>query len=316
MKRINQSTPKQLHIPRFVAIFALFLGFGLMPLTFSSTAEAASCGGKNQKACPALKKGPQCSAWLAKDKRKICRPCGGFKQKACPVLKAGKVCKDGLKKKRGMCVVNDKKASRKFLKQITGLVKKNTSHVNALGDFHSCLKKKGRKRALRKAIKSKNSRAASRVINTCLTADIRRKLRAKPRGLSAGRNPNYFNTLSVGLGGGVIVGIGASGDSGVVISLNGSGLKFYTNREFSYGLGLSVGADMNAGISRQVLSAGTDRGRAIAASGRYIAGLGVAVDFSQHAFPKWNRFDGFTISGGLGGGAEIGTIYKSTARVF
>lgn len=110
--------------------------------------------------------------------------------------------------------------------------------------------------------------------------------------------------------------MGASGDTGVVISLRGNGLKFYANREFSYGLGLSVGADMNVGISRQVLMAGTDKGRAIAASGRYIGGLGIAVDFSGYAFPNWNRFDGFTISGGLGGGAEIGTIYKSIARVY
>lgn len=148
----------------------LYFGLGFFSVVFSSRAEAASCGGKNQKACPVLKK--------------------------------GKVCKNGLKKKKGICVVNDNKASKEFINKITAF-KKNTSHAKALGDFHACMKKNGREKTLHKAIKAKNSATASRVVNICLTPDIRKKLSTKPKGLSAGDDPHYFNTLSVGLGGGI-----------------------------------------------------------------------------------------------------------------
>lgn len=71
--------------------------------TSISAANAAPCGGLNQKACPPLKPGPQCGAWLTKV-NKFCRPCGGRNQRACPVLKAGKTCKPGLSRRSGRCV--------------------------------------------------------------------------------------------------------------------------------------------------------------------------------------------------------------------
>lgn len=278
-----------------------------------------SCGGLNQKACRAINKGPQCKAWLAKDKRKICGPCGGLKQKSCPIIKKGKVCKPGLKKKKGICVPKPGKASSAFLNQINSFARKNTKHVKALSTLNKCMKRSGRKRTLKKAIKNKDSLAATKVVNACLTSSIKQTLRSKPRGLSGstgGSKQHYFNTLSIGVGGGLIIGVGASGDSGVVISLNGDGVRFYSNKEFSYGLGISAGADLSVGISRQRLQVGTDKGRSVAASGKFIGGLGVAVDFSGHQFPKWRNFDGFGVSGGVGAGAEVGTIYKSTAKVY
>lgn len=276
------------------------------------------CGGKNQRACPAVKKGPQCKAWLSKDKRKICRPCGHRNGKACPAVKKGPRCQKGLKPSKGICVTKPQKASKNMLKQVDALIKKNTTHIKALGQVRSCMRKDGRKKALKRAYKRRDSAAAQRIVNACVTPSIKSKLSGKPRGLggnNASRGP-YFKTLSIGAGAGFIIGGGVSGDAGVVISLNSPGVRFYTNREFSYGAGLSVGADVIVGLSRQQLQTGEDKGRAIAAAGKYLAGGGVSVDFSGHKFPKFSNFDGFSVSGGAGAGAEVGTIYKSTAKVF
>ena len=56
------------HAHRLLAIFMpMFAGLLMMP----NPAQAASCGGIGEKACPAWKKGPQCGDWLTKDSNKI-----------------------------------------------------------------------------------------------------------------------------------------------------------------------------------------------------------------------------------------------------
>ncbi len=96
-----------------VGTFTLLVGL-------PQSALAKSCGGLNQRACPILKKGPQCDRGLrkvrgvcvrAKSKPKpirIIRPkpkkCGGLNEPACPLLKRGAPCKSGLANIRGICV--------------------------------------------------------------------------------------------------------------------------------------------------------------------------------------------------------------------
>ena len=81
----------------------VLLTVALFTSPWVSHAEAARCGGPNQRACPALQRGPQCNAWLTKI-RGVCRRCGGQGQRACPIIKAGRTCRPGLRRVRGVCV--------------------------------------------------------------------------------------------------------------------------------------------------------------------------------------------------------------------
>lgn len=61
------------------------------------------CGGRNQIACPNLRKGERCGPNLAKDGNGYCRPCGGPGQHSCPVIKKGTICQPGYGKFDGVC---------------------------------------------------------------------------------------------------------------------------------------------------------------------------------------------------------------------
>lgn len=96
-----------LSVAAAIAIFALSI-FAL-PVTTATPALAKNCGGLNQRACPVLKRGPQCDRGLKKVKgfcRRVApRPqsCGGLNQRACPALKRGPRCQPGLKRIQGFC---------------------------------------------------------------------------------------------------------------------------------------------------------------------------------------------------------------------
>lgn len=81
----------------------LILVFGTAIAGFPAPAFAKTCGGPNQKACPALRRGPQCDAWL-RNVRGRCVRCGGVNQVACRAIRRGPQCRGGLRKVRGRCL--------------------------------------------------------------------------------------------------------------------------------------------------------------------------------------------------------------------
>ena len=77
----------------------------LITSLYSGTASAAhsSCGGENQKACPAYFTGPPCEQGLRKNDAGKCKPCGGDGERACRVIDKGKQCDSGLIYRAGYC---------------------------------------------------------------------------------------------------------------------------------------------------------------------------------------------------------------------
>lgn len=88
---------------KFFHILSFTFSIFAAQTTFQSSAYAASCGGLNQRACHALKKGPRCGKYLRK-KGKYCRPCGGLNKRACPIVVGYPLCRKGLKNNFGKCV--------------------------------------------------------------------------------------------------------------------------------------------------------------------------------------------------------------------
>ena len=219
MKRptIFSTATSTLGFPTFIAaiIFTAFLlsGATVMTLATSTSSEAASCGGKNQKPCKMSKKGPQCNKWLHKVKRKCkpcggknktacklftkgpqckpwlykskgkCKSCGGKNQRACPILVKGKVCKTGYKKKKGKCKPDANTAWRDHAKTIAGKIEPIATN---LSNLRKCLTNSNRKKKLKAAVKDKDTSAAEKLVNQCLSNNMRKNLTAKPAGLNIG----------------------------------------------------------------------------------------------------------------------------------
>jgi len=285
--------------------------------------EAADCGGKGQKACPALNKGPQCNQWLRKVKG-ICRPCGGKNQQSCPVLAKGKVCKDGLKRKKGVCKPDRDTALRDQAKIIED---KLEPLLTNLSNLRQCLANSSRKAKLRAAIKGKDAGKAEELVNQCLSDNMRHNLRRKPQGLAIGTaarsrggdddvDNKFFNTLSIGVGAGVMFVVGGAADAGVVIDLTRKKhVRIYSSAETAFGAGANIGADLIVGLGRDPLRRGKYKNIAVVGAGKYLAGGAVAIVF-DYGEPSLELFDGIAVSGGAGAGAEIGTIHKSESRIW
>jgi len=240
------------------------------------------------------------------------------------------VCKSGLEKKKGKCQPDRDTALRNHAKTVAG---KMGSHLKILSGLRTCLGKSGRKGKLTDAIKADDPRKAESVVDECLSDSDRRNLRAKPQGLavrsaarssttgggSAGDDDDgkFFNAVSVGVGGGGMIVWVLSGDAGIVIDLTRKWhVRMYHSGETAFGIGANVGADLIVGLGRDELARGKYKNIAVVAAGKYIAGGGLAVVFDYGDPFTLDLFDGVAVSGGAGAGAEIGTIHKSSSRIW
>jgi len=283
-----------------------------------------ACGGKDKKACPALAKGPQCRQWLRKDKKDICRACGGDGEQACPVLAKGKVCKSGLKKKDGKCRPDRDTALRGYANTIA---EKMSTHLGILSSLRTCLTQSGRKDKIKDAVKDDDPGKAETIVSQCLSDSQRNSLRAKPAGLAIGTaarssssgndgDEKFFNTVSIGVGAGGMIIFGGAADAGVVIDLaRAKHARIYHSGETVFGAGLNISADLIVGLGRDPLARGKYRNIAVAFAGKFLAGGGLAIVF-DYGEPSLDLFDGIAVSGGVGEGAEIGTIHKSKSRIW
>lgn len=277
-----------------VLICAFSLGFLFLggPLP----ANAANCGGVNQKACPALKKGPQCNQWLAKVK-KICRPCGGLHQKACPVLKKGKPCKPGLKWKLGKCV--KKVAKGNFKTRILQNARRTSTRLKPLirkiGQVIKTLNKNKTFADIRSAFKTGRPDKAARIVQRLKKQIGKRAL------LKAG-----FRTLTLGISSNAGVGVAFARETGVAADVNERlPAKLFVSKTWSGGVQAMVGNDV-------VISAYSDNnnrinGKSWAAIGSFDvgSGLGLVIYYDKKTFePK-----GLTVAigaGSVGGGGAVG----------
>ena len=252
--------------------------------------------------------------------------CGRLNQKACKIVHPGPRCVKGLKVYKKRCIAKKSKAQnidKLMRKRAKAILKQTKAQRKILKKIRKCVSKRSRRKAFKTALNAKNPNSAYRVVSTCLSSSKMRALRAVPRG--AGKtNSKTFNTMTIGVGAGGVGGFGAGGSLGIVINFNkaGPGVRFYTSGEATKGIGLSLGADVQVGLStsRMPSRSKTELGSSIVFAGKFLAGGGVSVDFNRYSDKIYNTrdiaFEGFGISGGVGVGAEFGTRHNTKTKIW
>ncbi len=201
--------------------------------------------------------------------------------------------------------------------------------LHALGDIRACMMSEGIKADLVAAIKSRDLGRATSLKDRCVSPAQIQTLRASAR---AGSNRTPV-ALNVGLAGGAMFGAGLGGGGGFSWDLTGSrSARFFTTGEGAFGVGGIASGDVVVGFGIDSLPAepGLQRDTSVVAAGKFIAGLGVSIDFSREG-SLWDvmkdlngvsdtldglfdEFEGAAVSGGAGIGAEFGTIHTSRTR--
>lgn len=262
----------------------------------ATVAEAGSsrCGGNNQKMCKPWQQILPCDKGYWPNIRGKCSR---------PNIKPPSLPKPPFSK------------SKELRNQASGMISNTVAHQRALEDVGKCMGRSGRKNAFEAAVKQRDIRAASRKVFECIDGNTLKVLRTAPRG--AGQSSKFFNTVSVGVAGGGMAGVGLGAEAGIVLDLNVSkGPRLYSSAEWSFGAGLSAGADVVVSISRDRLERGKTKGQAVVASGKYLAGGGISINFNRGNPFKSDLFDGMSVMAGAGAGANIGTIHRSSQRIW
>ena len=201
--------------------------------------------------------------------------------------------------------------------------------LQVLGEIRACMMNESIKADLVAAIKGRDLRRATSLKDRCVSQTQTQILRSSAR---AGSNRTPV-ALNVGLSGGAMFGAGLGGGGGFSWDLTGSrSARFFTTGEGAFGVGGIASGDVVVGFGIDSLPAqpGLQRGTSVVAAGKFIAGLGVSIDFSRES-PLWDvmkdlngvsdtldglfdEFEGAAVSGGAGVGAEFGTIHTSRTR--
>ena len=280
-----------------------------------------ACGGLNQKSCWNVNPAKWCNTGLKYfgtgkpgDGRCI-KPgsdptpnCGGENQKSCWNPNPRHWCDDGMSYSPGV-LPNQGTCYRKLSKaEYKAAAKRMYETVKALGvenpmfRLRTCLLVPGNLSQLKNAMKERSKNGINRILSICgvspqaLKSYGERVLGAPPR------------TLEIGLSGGVMAGVGIEGSVSYAIPLvpRPDGRFFLTNG-LGGGAGLAGGVDVTVGLTAEEMPIKdyvSEKGRSINFSGKALAGGGVSIDFPERDITP----HGFTISGGVGAGAEYGTM--------
>lgn len=264
------------------------------PTGFQTVAMAASCGGLNQKACAALKKGPRCQQFLRK-KGKICRPCGGVNQRSCPVVIGFKICRPGLKLNFGKCV-QEKHA---ILGKSKAQYKKWEPTIKAIIAARNIITIK----QVRALVKARNPRQFQRA----LESNPRIELLYKSLKVAG------FKTFTVALESSGSAGVGYARETGATLDVRQrKTARLYTTNSFYGGVVANVGND----LVFSAYTANHDRigGKALGALGSFTVGSGVGVTIWYE--PKTLRAIGFSINVGVGSVGAGGAVVTAKTRVY
>lgn len=307
-----------IHTSLIRATLALLLTASAAALVSASPAEAATCGGKNQKACAWFKKGNECGNWL-REVGGICKPCGSKNQRACKVISRGPACKSGLLIKKGKCVPANQ--------TVIGKVGEGIGDVGkAVGDGVSGILTSRQVQKVQKAARdhgpriARIARDAARVLPRGDTA--RRVARAiKDKDAMAVQNillsdPKFapllsqmqrmgFRTLTVGLESSGAFGLAGAHETGVSIDLSGRGkAKLYTTTSVAGGYIAGGGNDLVFSFFR---ARNTDiGGHAFGSIAEFDVGSGAGLN--MWFLPKPFDFAGFSLGvgvGSIGGGGAV-----------
>jgi len=280
-----------------------------------------NCGGRNQKSCWNANPKLWCDPGLkyfgtGKPGDGRCIPpgsdptpnCGGEGQKSCWNANPKHWCDDGMSYSPGV-IPNQGTCHRKLSREeYKAAARRMFEVVKSLGvenpafRLRTCLLVPGNLTQLRNAMKERSENGINRLLSSCgvspqaLKAYGTKVLGAPPR------------TLEIGVSGGVIAGVGIEGSIAYAIPLvpRPDGRFFLTNG-LGAGAGLAGGVDVTVGLTVEEMPIEdyvSEKGRSVNFSGKALAGGGVSIDFPERTITP----HGFTISGGVGAGAEYGTV--------
>ena len=173
---------------------------------------------------------------------------------------------------------------------------------NPLMNLRNCLKQPGNFAELKKQMGKKSENGINAILGRC---------NANPAALrSYGQQATgtESSTLFIEVGGGAVAGVGAEGAIGYAIPLvKKPDGRYYLTGGVGGGVGAAIGADVSVGLSSETMPTAhwaTDKGKSVNFSGKLMGAVSVSIDFPRGTAKP----SGFTISGGVGLGAEIGVV--------
>lgn len=296
---------------------ALMIAFAavLVPVT---PAEAASCGGKYQKACPWYKKGNECGTWL-REVGGICKPCGSKNQRACKVISKGPACKHGLLIKKGKCVPANQTVIGKIGEGISDAA--DTIGDGVGGALNALQIKKVKKAAqeygpriagaardvARALPRGETARAVVSAIKRKDAMTVQSILLADPKLAPVLQKMQRmgFRTLTVGLESSGAFGLAGAHETGVSIDLSGAKrARLYTTTSVAGGYIAGGGNDLVFSFFRAKNN--KIGGHAFGSIAEFDVGSGAGLN--MWFLPKPFDFAGFSVGvgvGSVGGGGAV-----------
>lgn len=262
------------------------------------------------------------------------KQCGNLNQASCWHVNPAKWCNGDLKYKptgipgQGRCIL---RVSNNDLKDVAGGVVarlKSIGENNPLTDLRNCLLRPENHAELKEALGRQSANGVNTLIRHCgVSPDELRRFGESVLGASnsqttmarghtrsrssSGSDDDKAWHLSIGGSGSGVAYVGFEGGVGYRIGLEKNPeARFYVTGGLSIGVGLAAGADVAVGLSYERMPTehwARDPGASVSYSGKFAYGGGVAVDFAKDSLVP----SGFTLSGGIGGGAEAGVVTGS-----
>jgi hypothetical protein len=283
--------------------------------------EAKNCGGLNQKSCWNANPKKWCNAGLKyvtdglPGSGRCIKPsddptpgCGGLNEKSCWSADPRKWCDGNLKYAgtgipgQGHCIerVTDadlKRVARDAFQKIDALGKNNP-----LMNLRNCLTQAGNLAALKEQMGKRSKNGVNAILGRCNTNP------AALRSYGEQATGTESSTLFIEVGGGGVAGVGAEGAIGYAIPLvKKPDGRYYLTGGVGGGVGAAIGADVSVGLSSESMPTAhwaTDTGKSVNFSGKLMGAVSVSIDFPRGTAKPC----GFTVSGGVGLGAEIGVV--------
>ena len=279
------------------------------------------CGNVNQRPCKLWERVPSCNANLKEDfARGICVAvnCGKENGRPCTVVERIPSCDSGLVEDflKGKCVKSEdakrQEIAGRKLAEIAGFVASKLKFAQQVAYDPS----------VRNALNSNRSESVSRVVNTSAVG---------PTHMPDG---NILRTLSIGATVDAKVIFGGSAGAGSTIDLSGRGLPTYAYATADYSITLGFGAEAGVDLGLWVCQAnkiggdswGVEFGpKDIIALAKVLKGVeGAKIsDIMKPGFDigvtLWfgydGSFQGFTVTFGVGAGADVGGVVYATTAV-
>ncbi len=273
------------------------------------TAEAANCGGNNQRPCNIWERIPSCNKGLYEDFRaKKCRVnkkkklnCGALNQRPCNVWERIPSCNKGLVENllAHRCVQGSGSVGSDIKRNAEAVLRDSATILSTMGGYLACFDK----RLLEQAISKKDAAYAKKLQNShCVK---------RMGGIAYSQG---YNTLTVGISGGGSFIIGGFLDTGFAFDTKGRrNPTLYQTKAINVGIQAGGGAGVNIGLykgSNAVDARGSDtQGFSFEAGAGAGGGTGIWYDYN-------GKLDGISVSAIVGASGKAGSYNRVTTSYY